>query len=82
MSTGCQLFYNFLNAKFINSFVDKIGRCVYPYSVGRKYLTQGVFMSTFITTFAGRQKPDNTHNNVEQDQCVRSGVKVLAFDTG
>lgn len=36
-------------------------------------------MSRFITLILGQYKPDN---NQEQQQCVCSGVNVLAFKEG
>ena len=36
-------------------------------------------MSMFITSRVGQYKPDN---NQEQQQCVRGGVNLLAFEKG
>jgi len=36
-------------------------------------------MSTFVAPIVGQHKPDN---NQEQEQNVRSGVKLLAFEKG
>jgi hypothetical protein len=36
-------------------------------------------MSMFITSVVGQQKPEK---NQEQNQCVRSGVNLLAFEKG